>query len=189
MNTNLKALIIGCQNGKRDAQHKLYEHLSPGMYAICLRYTRNKMEAEDCLQEGFIKIFTKIEQYSFKGSFEGWARRIIVNTTIEMFRKKEIINSIEVETLEDKNIVDFNENETAEFSADVLHKLIMELPHQYRIVFSLFVLEEYSHEEIANQLNISIGTSKSNLSRARKWLQNRISELKSNELKKYVSAS
>lgn len=189
MKTEYINIIKECQKGKQAAQHKAYEWLSPRMYAICLQYTKNRMEAEDCLQEGFIKVFTKIDSYKFKGSFEGWVRRIIVNTVIENFRKKEAVS--EHVCIDDLSEIDNSETEINEneLNADFLHRLIMELPTQYRIVFSLYVLEEYTHEEISNKLNISIGTSKSNLSRARKWLQNKIEQIRKNEINRYVSVS
>lgn len=189
MITDIKNIIINCKKGDRAAQKKIYELFSPKMYSICLRYTRNKMEAEDFLQEGFIKVFTKIDTFSFKGSFEGWVRRIIINTIIEEYRKKDINkNYYNIDEIVNSDILQY-EDEQTEINGELLHQLIMELPHQYRMVFSLFVIDDYSHEEISKRLNISIGTSKSNLSRARKWLQNRINKLNTNELKHYVSAS
>ena len=189
MKPEIKNIILECQKGNRDAQRKIYSWLSPRMFAICIRYTKNRMEAEDCLQEGFIKVFTKIDSYSFKGAFEGWVRKIIVNTIIESFRRKDLIdNKINIDDIDESYLNNWEENPT-EINADLLNDLIMELPQQYRIVFSMYVIEEFTHEEIARQLNISIGTSKSNLSRARKWLQNRINKLNLNEIIKYVKAS
>jgi RNA polymerase sigma factor (sigma-70 family) len=184
-----KEIIIECQNGNRQAQQSIYQWLAPQMYALCLRYTHNKMEAEDCLQDGFIKVFTKIDTYGFNGSFEGWVRRIIVNTVIESFRKKTVLSKA-------NDLVDVPEDETPEMDEQTsgldvkfLHNLIMQLPTQYRIVFSLYVLEDFTHEEISQQLNISVGTSKSNLFRARKWLQNKIEKSNINDHNRYVTAS
>lgn len=170
--TQIEEIIKNCQKGKRKSQHQLYQLYADKMMGVCLRYCKDRMEAEDCLQEGFIKVFTKIHLFGFKGSFEGWVRRIIVNTVIEHFRKKKL------EVLVDEFPL-MTENEEADIyvpivDEKVLLSLIQELPSQYRLVFNMYVIEGYSHKEIAEDIGISVGTSKSNLSRAKQWLKNKI---------------
>jgi len=148
------------------------------MYGVCLQYCKNHAEAEDCLQEGFIKVFANIRKFRFKGSFEGWMRRIMVNTTIESFRKRKQTTSFDAVKeidLNDDDQMQFDEG-LGSLSENDIYEVIKELPPQYRMVFNLYVLEDMSHKEIADVLDISEGTSKSNLSRARKWLKDRLIE-------------
>jgi RNA polymerase sigma factor (sigma-70 family) len=150
-------------------QEELYRRFSPRMYAVCLRYAANTEEAEDILQEGFIKIFKKLESFRSEGSFEGWVRRIFVNTAFEDFRRKKYLMPVtekEENTIEGKylSILD----EMAE--KDIL-SLVQELSPGYRTVFNMYVVEGYTHKEIADMLGISEGTSKSQLSRAKVILQ------------------
>jgi RNA polymerase sigma-70 factor (ECF subfamily) len=150
-------------------QYELYQRFSPKMYGVCLRYAANAEEAEDILQEGFIKVFKKMGSYRGDGSFEGWIRRIFVNTAIEHFRKKAYLQPIteqEENTIEGKylNVLD----NLAE--KDII-KLIQQLSPGYRTVFNMYVIEGYTHKQIADILNISEGTSKSQLSRAKLILQ------------------
>ncbi|WP_342343999.1 sigma-70 family RNA polymerase sigma factor [Carboxylicivirga mesophila] len=177
---NLNDIIKGCQKNKAAAQRQLYQAYAAKMFAVCLRYCKDKTEAEDCLQEGFIKVFNNIGKYGFKGSFEGWVRRIMVNTVIEMFRKKQpelLVDEFPVLTDgEDEDVYD------ASFTHDELMAMVQELPPKYKLVFNLYVLEGFSHAEIAQTAGISVGTSKSNLARARQWLkksvENRLLEKK-----------
>ena len=172
---NLNEIIKGCQKGKPASQKALYDTFAPKMYGVCLQYCKDHTEAEDCLQEGFIKVFNNIKKYRFEGAFEGWIRRIMVNTTIESFRKKKPESSVEDMSLikiED----DIVEEEASEINEDEILEIIKELPPKYRMVFNLYVLEGLSHKEIAETLDISEGTSKSNLSRAKNWVKNRITE-------------
>jgi RNA polymerase sigma-70 factor (ECF subfamily) len=162
-------LIEGCIQGNRKMQYELYQRFSPKMYGVCLRYAANAEEAEDILQEGFIKVFKKMGSYRGDGSFEGWIRRIFVNTAIEHFRKKAYLQPIteqEENTIEGKylNVLD----NLAE--KDII-KLIQQLSPGYRTVFNMYVIEGYTHKQIADILNISEGTSKSQLSRAKLILQ------------------
>lgn len=168
-------LIRGCIEGNRYAQKVLYDKYQALMFAICLRYTRNKEEAEDVLIEGFIKIFTKIKEFRNEGSFEGWLKRIMINTAINNFRynsKKMYINIIDngVDVRDDADI--FKNN----YSAEYLIKLIQQLPDGYRIVFNMYEIEGYTHKEIARELDISISTSKTQLFHAKKLLRNKILE-------------
>ncbi len=172
---NIEKIIKGCQKGKPASQRVLYDLFASKMYGVCLQYCKDHTEAEDCLQEGFIKVFTKIKKYRFEGSFEGWVRRIMVNTTIELFRKKRFtitVDDVMLVKLEDEtfeqDVSNLNENEILD--------IIRELAPRYRMVFNLFALDGLSHKEIADALEISVGTSKSDLSRARKWLKKRLTE-------------
>ena len=165
-------LIEGCRKNKRKARNRLYKLYANKFLGICLRYTRNKPEAEDVLHDAFIKIFTKIDQYTGKGSFEGWMRRIVVNTAIQSLRERNKTRLI----IEDH---EFNENikiEDMEESMPVLPAkellaLIQDLPDGYRIIFNMYVIENMSHKEIAESLEISLGTSKSQLFRAKQYLK------------------
>jgi RNA polymerase sigma-70 factor (ECF subfamily) len=162
-------LIQGCLAGDRRMQEELYRRFSPRMYGVCLRYAGNAEEAEDILQEGFIKIYKKLSSYRGEGSFEGWIRRIFVNTAIEHFRRKtyqQPITEKHETTVEAQYLSVLDE--LAE--KDIL-KLIQELSPGYRTVFNLYVVEGYTHKEIGDMLNISEGTSKSQLSRAKLVLQ------------------
>ena len=142
---------------------------SKRMYGLCLRYAGDSEEAKDILQDGFIKVFGNLKQYSFTGSFEGWVRRIFVNTAIENFRSKKMkFSDIEVNNLGENFSFD---NITSKISAQELINIISELSPQYKLVFNLYAIEGYNHKEIGEMLNISEGTSKSNLSRARSVLQ------------------
>lgn len=162
-------LIQGCLQGNRKMQQELYERFAPKMYAVCLRYAGTATEAEDILQEGFIKVFKKVGSFRNEGSFEGWIRRIFVNTAIEHFRKKAYLQPItewEETTVEGKylSILD-------ELAEQDIIGLIQKLSPGYRTVFNMYVVEGYTHREISELLGISEGTSKSQLSRAKLILQ------------------
>lgn len=162
-------LISGCIDGNRRMQEELYRRFSPRMYAVCLRYAASSEEAEDILQEGFIKIFKKLGSFRGDGSFEGWIRRIFVNTAIEHFRRKRYLQPVtekEENTIEGKGISVLDE--LAE--KDILD-LVRQLSPGYRTVFNMYVIEGYTHKEIGDILGISEGTSKSQLSRAKVILQ------------------
>jgi len=150
-------------------QYELYERYAPKMYGVCLRYAANNEEAEDILQEGFIKVFKKIGSFRSEGSFEGWIRRIFVNTAIEQFRKKTYLQPIteqEESTIEGKYLSVLDS--LAE--KDII-ELVQQLSPGYRTVFNMYVVEGYTHKQIAEALGISEGTSKSQLSRAKLILQ------------------
>lgn len=162
-------LIEGCLQGNRKMQQELYERFAPKMYGVCLRYAGTATEAEDILQEGFIKVFNKMGSFRSEGSFEGWIRRIFVNTAIEHFRKKtylQPITEMEENTLEGKYLSVLDS--LAE--KDII-KLVQQLSPGYRTVFNMYVIEGYTHKQIAEILGISEGTSKSQLSRAKLILQ------------------
>jgi RNA polymerase sigma factor (sigma-70 family) len=162
-------LIQGCLAGERRMQEELYRRFSPRMYGVCLRYAGNTEEAQDILQEGFIKVYKKLNSYRHEGSFEGWIRRIFVNTAIEHFRRKTYLQPVtdhHENTIEGKflSVLD-------DLAAKDIMRLIQELSPGYRTVFNLYVVEGYTHKEIGEMLNISEGTSKSQLSRAKVILQ------------------
>ena len=166
----LKKLINKCKQKDNKAQSEIYQLYAGKLFALCLKYSRNYQEAQDNLQNGFITIFNKIEQYNFKGSFEGWLKRIVINTALQTYREKDVLNLITEEVTDEVEI----EVDEEQVSLEFLLKLIQELPNRYRLVFNLYVLDEYSHREIANMLGISEGTSKSNLARARYILQEKV---------------
>ena len=159
-------------NQENKAQQELYRIFAPKLFGICLKYCSNKVIAEDLFQESFITIFNKIHQFKHKGSFEGWVKRITINTVLQHYKKQQfhqpIIDDIIIDDSEEIDINDTNIN------LNYLLELIQELPNQYRLVFNLYVLDGYSHAEIAEAINISIGTSKSNLSRAKQLLRKKL---------------
>lgn len=166
----LEQLINDCKKGNRKAQEQIYKLLAPKVFAVCLKYSRNYEEAQDNLQEGFLLIFEKIEKYQFKGSFEGWTKRVIINYILQQYREKGTL------TLISDNLPDVEEVEVEEenVSLEFLTSIIQDLPDRYRLVFNLYVLDGYSHKEIAKMLSISEGTSKSNLARAKKILKEKV---------------
>lgn len=158
-------LIEGCKNYDKESQRMLYKHYYSYAMSICIRYSQNKEEAKEILNDGFLKVFNKIEKYNAQKSFKGWLRKILINTAIDHFRanKKHYYHTaIEVAKKEglSKNVLD-------EMSYNEILELVQKLSPMYRTVFSLFVIDGYNHEEISNKLGISVGTSKSNLSKAR----------------------
>ncbi|NDV42189.1 RNA polymerase sigma factor [Flagellimonas sediminis] len=173
---DLEELINNCKNGKRQAQAELYRRYSGILFGMCLKYSRNKTEAEDHLHDSFMTIFEKIDQYSFQGSFEGWMKRITVNTVLQKYRKEQHLNVIS-ENIEEEEEVD---TEQTDISLSTLLAHIQDLPHKYRLTFSLYVLDGYSHKEISEMLGTSTGTSKSNLARAKTILREKIEKTKVN---------
>ena len=172
--SEIKKLIDGCLEGNRRDQELLYRRHAPKLYAACLQYSGNDEEARDILQEGFIKIFENLDRYKHQGSFEGWMRRIIVNTALEKFRSRNSLYRVDdIDQITEPEAEPDNED-YAGLGANDLLGIIRELPPKYRIIFNLFAIEGYSHKEISKMVNISEGTSKSNLSRARTILQRRV---------------
>ena len=168
----LKKIIKDCAAGKTEAQGVLFKKYAKMLYGVCIRYTKDQTAAEDVLHEGFIKIFTNISSYKFKGSFEGWMRRIMVNTALERYRKN--FQMYSVSEVSDSDIGIKANTIVSDISAQDLLELIKKLPAAYKLVFNMYAIDGYSHKEISEILNISIGTSKSNLSRARKILQTKV---------------
>lgn len=173
-NLGLEQLIENCKKQNTKAQGELYKLFSNKLFAICLKYSRNRSEAEDNLQDAFLTIFNKIEQYKSKGSFEGWIKRITVNTVLQRYRNDKVFELINENVIED-NTIEIDEDA---ISIDYLLKIIQELPDRYRLVFNLYVLDGNSHKDIADMLGINIGTSKSNLARARQILRQTIENYK-----------
>ncbi|HEY9048987.1 MAG TPA: sigma-70 family RNA polymerase sigma factor [Ohtaekwangia sp.] len=167
-------LIQGCLKRDRNAQKRLYDTYSSKMYGLCYRYVKDSMEAEDILVTAFMKVFDKIEQFKNEGSFEGWIRRIIVNEALTHLRRN---RSMYLETdLEQADREPDYDNLSDHLETEDLLNLIQELPAGYRIVFNMYAIDGYSHKEIAEQLGISENTSKSQLSRARVYLQKKLVE-------------
>ncbi len=183
---DLKQIIKDCASGSARAQEKLYRIFAPKMFGVCLRYAKDRTEAEDNLHDGFVKIFSNIKSFRHEGSFEGWMRRIMVNISLTRLREKQTLF-----TVEDIGEYDLAQNTNGimeQLEADELLRLIQQLPPGYRTVFNLYAIEDMSHKEISETLGVSVGTSKSNLARARDILRHKVSELygdvesKANEL-------
>ncbi len=175
----LDELIQKCKQQDVKAQGTLYKQYSGVLFSICLRYSPNRTEAEDNLQDAFITIFDKVGQFKDKGSFEGWMKRITVNTVLQKYRKQKVFNIKEEANLEqpdDEDVVI-----ESEVPLKYLLQIIQELPDRYRLVFSMYVLDGYAHKEIAEMLGISDGTSKSNLARARGILKKKVEAYKNSE--------
>jgi RNA polymerase sigma factor (sigma-70 family) len=174
-------LIQGCIKGKDAFQYELYKRYSPKMFGVCLRYCASREEAEDVLQDGFIKVFKKIDSFRFTGSFEGWIRRIMVHTAI---RNKYItLRAHEVNTLEGVEHPALDEKVTSKLMMMDLMKIVNELPQGYKIVFNLFAVEGYSHKEIAEMLEIQEATSRSQYLRARQFLREKLDKLQKDEFR------
>jgi len=176
-------LIAGCIKQDKACQEALYKRFYGKMMGVCLRYAKNRDEASDMLQEGFIKVFTSLRNFSFKGSFEGWVRRIIVNTAVDHLRRNKheymIVSTVyaregdvpdPAEEVEEDNLLNNLSEE------EILHA-VSQLSPAYRTVFNLYVMENFPHKEIADQLGISEGTSKSNLAKARFQLKKNLFNL------------
>lgn len=166
---SLEQLIHDCKKNDIKAQEQLYRQYAPKMFSVCLKYSRNYAEAQDNLQDGFLLVFDKINSFEFKGSFDGWIKRVMVNQVLQQYRNKSFLSPIDEDIAEEVEV----EIEDG-ISMDFLMKIIQELPDRYRLVFNLSVFENYSHQEISDSLGISIGTSKSNLSRAKLILKEKI---------------
>ena len=171
----IEKLIDGCKEGNTKSQEQIYRLLAPKLFAVCLKYSKSYEEAQDNLQDGFLLIFEKIGQFNYKGSFEGWAKRVIINYILQQYRKQNLFEIVSENYPEEVEV----EIEEDSISLDFLTRIIQELPDRYRLVFNLYVLDGYSHKEIAEMLEINIGTSKSNLARAKAILREKI-ELNNN---------
>ncbi|RYE32710.1 MAG: sigma-70 family RNA polymerase sigma factor [Sphingobacteriaceae bacterium] len=170
LKTSLTDVIQGCLLGHRKAQETLYKLFAAKMLGVCMRYATDKMEAEDMLQNGFIKVFGKINDYKGEGSFEGWIRRIMVHSAIEYYRKHhKMMQLVDMETSGAAETV--NAAAANSLEAKDLLAMIQTLPPGYRMVFNMYAIEGYSHKEIGEVMNISEGASKSQLSRARTILK------------------
>lgn len=170
-------IISQCKKGDRAAQKALFDRLSSRMFPVCLRYMGNREAAEDVLQEGFISLFSKLDSYSGEGSFEGWARKVFVNTALMTLRKNDVMRKSEdIETA--WSVSSEDPGALHNISYKELMGLIAGLPPGFRTVFNMFLIEGYSHKEISEALGITEATSRSQLQRARVMLQNKIKNLK-----------
>jgi RNA polymerase sigma factor (sigma-70 family) len=166
-------LVKGCLEGAPAYQRALYKRYAAKMLTVCLRFAKRREEAEDILQEGFITVFEKLKQFKMQGSFEGWVRRIMVNKAIENYRKaSKVFPIIDIEDVEDNFVT--NESISSNIAAKELMEMIHELPPTYKMVFNLYAFEGMTHKEIADNLGIAEGTSKSNLSDARTLLKKKV---------------
>ena len=163
------SLIKACSNGDHNAFNKIYNKYAGLMYSICLRYMNSHNDAQDALQEGFIKVFNKISSYSFSGSFEGWMKKIFINTSIELIRKKKYHQDIN--DIRDSEFKTTSKINVGSLDAKKMIDLIQKLHQGYRTVFNMYVIDGYSHKEISEMLDISESTSKTQLFKARKQLQ------------------
>jgi RNA polymerase sigma-70 factor (ECF subfamily) len=168
-------LIEACMKGDRVAQKALYDRLAPRMFPLCIRYIGDRIMAEDILQEGFITLFAKLKDYKGDGSFEGWARRIFVTTALMSLRKKDVFKmSEELDAVRGMKADTTSQMQNIGYKE--LMELVMSLPPGFRTVFNMYAIEGYSHKEIAETLGITETTSRTQFSRARIWLQNKIQE-------------
>ena len=168
----IDSLLEGCKRGERKAQESLYKTMASRMMAVCMRYAKDTFEAEDILQMGFVKVFRKVSEFRGEGSFEGWIRRIMVNTAIESYRKNlRSLNVVDIDEVYDQPQSTFD---MSGLELKDLLNLVQQLSNGYRMVFNMYVIEGYSHKEIAEQLGITEGASKSQLSRARAILKEKI---------------
>ncbi len=175
MAEKLEILLKGCRKGRPKSQEALYRRFAPAMYGICLQYATNEEDAQDILQDGFIKVFAKLDQVKIPAAFPGWIRRLMINTALEKYRSQVIIQRMddvrgEIPEESDSGIF-------SELASEELVALIQTLSPKYRMVFNLYAIEGYSHKEISEELGVSVGTSKSNLSRARSILQGKITKI------------
>ena len=169
---SLERLIEQCKKNDAKAQSQIYKLYASKLFSLSLKYSRNRAEAEDNLQDAFVTIFKKIDQYKNKGSLEGWMKRVTINTALQCYRSVGVFDIVSEEQIEDVSI----EIDDDDIGINYLLQIIQELPDRYRLVFNLYALDDYSHKEIAEMLDISIGTSKSNLARARMILKDKIEQ-------------
>jgi len=169
-------LVKGCQKGKAKYQRLLYERYAPKMLGVCMRYFRSKSEAQDALQDGFVKVYTKIDGFKGQGSLEGWIRRIMVNTSLNILRDN-LKHAFHADVNDEKVQIMDSSVDYDHFNVQDIMKLVQELPKGYRIVFNMFDIDGYSHKEIAEKLQISVNTSKSQLLKARRHLRKELENL------------
>ncbi len=171
-----EGLVLGCSRQDRRAQRALYERFSSRMFVVCMRYARDREEAQDLLQEGFITVFSKISTFSGSGSLDGWMRRIFVNTALMRLRKGDVLRGaadVDEPAARGQSSTD---DVLAGIGGKDIIRMIRQMPEGFKTVFNMSVLEGYTHQEISRELGISEGTSRSQLSRARAWLQERLLE-------------
>jgi RNA polymerase sigma-70 factor (ECF subfamily) len=183
MNTD-DQIIVGCLEGKRKAYSLLFKNYAPVMLGVCMRYCKNRIDAEDVMQDGFIKVFTQIHKFGHKGSFEGWIKRIMINAAIDNYQSnlkhffhEDVSESYQAAIIDDHPDADDDIPDELNISREKLMGMIQELPDGYRVVFNLYAIENYNHKEIASLLGISENTSKTQLLKARKALRKKIEAL------------
>ncbi|RDC66446.1 RNA polymerase sigma factor [Adhaeribacter pallidiroseus] len=181
---DIRPLIQGCLQQDREAQRKLYRNFYGYAMSICVRYSKSNEEAREVLNDGFMKVFTKIEKYDTEKSFKGWLRRVMINTALDNYRHN--YKHYHHRDLEEADQETTAENITHQLSHTDLMQLVQRLSPGYRAVFNLYAIDGYTHEEIAEALDISVGTSKSNLSKARANLQAMLKKSQPDEFKKYA---
>lgn len=167
LHTSQKSIIKGAIQQNREAQKAIFDEFSPKMLGVCRQYVKDNHHAEDLMLSGFLKVFTHLHKFKHEGSFEGWIRKIMVNTCLSYLRKKNPMKPTDEEYVYHSKATESLENT----SVQDIQKLIDGLPEGYKMVFNLFAIEGYKHLEIAEELGISVSTSKSQLFKARKWLQ------------------
>ncbi len=177
MKESIDHYIRKCIENDRGGQQKIYQLFAPVLYGLCLKYMKNEEDAKDVFQEAFVIAFQKINQYRFEGSFEGWLKRIFINKLIETLNKRKREVLFAEEFYQEDVIDEVDEIDTFSIPQEQLLECIQQLPDQYRLVFNLYYFEKMKHKEIASALNISEGTSKSNLNRAKSNLQKKITAL------------
>jgi RNA polymerase sigma-70 factor (ECF subfamily) len=168
----LDILLKECKRGKRGSQEELYRRFASAMYGLCLQYANNEEDAQDIMQDGFIKVFAKLEQVKNPAALPGWIRRVMINTALEKYRSQVLLQR--VDDVREEIGEDSGNGAFEDLTCEELLGLIQTLTPRYRMVFNLYAIEGYSHQEISEELGVSIGTSKSNLSRARAILQEKI---------------
>lgn len=169
-------LAKNCIEGDQRAQQKLFEMYAPKMMGVCLRYMKDHAQAEDVLQDGFVKVFTKLDKYTGNGSLEGWVRRIMVNTALDELRKtNKFKTNVSMDDVDYK--VESDADALSSLLEEDLLKLIQEMPDGYKTVFNMFAIEGFSHKEIGEKLGVSENTSKSQYSRAKAYLRTKVEEL------------
>lgn len=175
MTHNLEELIKGCKKQELASQSTLYRLYEGTFFVLSLKYCHNEQEAQDNLQDSFIAIFRQIKKYKGKGSFEGWMKRIVINKAIDRYKKELLKRPLDTHITSEESV---EIEEHLNIPLDQILGCIQNLPTQYRLVFNLYVMDEYSHKEIAKMLSISVGTSKSNLHRAKVILKQQLEEIK-----------
>ncbi|MCK5134309.1 MAG: sigma-70 family RNA polymerase sigma factor [Bacteroidales bacterium] len=175
MAERLDILLKGCRRNKPKSQEALYRRFASAMYGICLQYASSDEDAQDIMQDGFIKVFKKLDQVNNPAAFPGWIRRVMINTALEKYRSHVILQR--VDDVKEEIHEETDDGILSNLTSRELVKLIQTLSPKYRMVFNLYAIEGYSHQEISKELGISIGTSKSNLSRARAVLQEKIKNI------------
>jgi RNA polymerase sigma factor (sigma-70 family) len=169
-------LVKECVKGNPRAQRSLFDRFAPKMLSVCLRYAKDQEQAEDILQDGFVKIFGKLKDFKNEGSLEGWIRRVMVNTALDQIRKDlRLLGDVSTDDVSYK--IESNDFITENLMAEDLMKMVRSMPEGYKVVFNMFAIEGYSHQEIAQQLGITESTSKSQYSRARAYLRERIEKM------------